>query len=56
MSDIINWVTTNWISIVAALWALEKLIEAISVLTKTKIDDNVGIWLGKILSRFFPQK
>ena len=52
----IGWITANWITVVASLWALEKLLETVSVLTKTKIDDNIGIWLGKILKQFFPQK
>lgn len=34
---------------VAALWLLEKALEAISVLTPWKWDDNIGVILGKIL-------
>jgi hypothetical protein len=37
---------TPW---VAALWLVEKALEAISVLTPWKWDDNIGIILGKIL-------
>lgn len=43
---------TPW---VAALWLLEKALEAISVLTPWKWDDNVGVILAKIL-KFIEEK
>lgn len=42
-------ILTNLTPWIAALWLLEKALEAISVLTPWKWDDNIGIILGKIL-------
>jgi hypothetical protein len=56
MADIINWVQTNWIGLVAALWALETLISIVAPLTPWKWDDSIGRWLGSILAKFFPKK
>jgi hypothetical protein len=50
-----EWITAHWIEIVAALWALEKLLETVSTITPWKWDDNIGIILGKILRTFFPK-
>ena len=52
MDNIIAMVTsilTNLVPWVAALWLLEKALEAIAVLTPWKWDDNVGVILAKIL-------
>jgi len=40
---------------VAALWLLEKALEAIAVLTPWKWDDNLGVILAKIL-KFIDEK
>lgn len=50
-----DWLANNWTTVVAALWAFEKLLEVISTLTPWKWDDNIGVILGKILKSFFPK-
>jgi len=54
--DIIGFISNNWVSIVAALWAFEKFLEAVSVLTPWKWDDNLGVILGKLLATFGGKK
>jgi len=56
MNGIINWITTNWVQLVAALWLIEQLLRAISELTPWKWDDNLVKVLAKILKSFFPKK
>jgi hypothetical protein len=51
-----NWILENWVSVVAALWALEKFLELFSTLTPWKWDDNVGVILGKLLLLFGGKK
>lgn len=48
---ILNWIQANWAQVVAALWAFEKLLEVVATLTPTKLDDNLGVILGKILAK-----
>lgn len=50
-----EWITTNWMSIVAALWSLDQLLKIVAKLTPTKIDDNIADYLGNILAKFFPK-
>jgi len=51
-----EWLTNNWVHIVAILWSLDQLLKVVAQLTPTKVDDNIADILGKILARFFPQK
>lgn len=50
-----DWLTHNWVTLVASLWAFEKLLEVVATLTPWKWDDNLGVILGNILKRFFPK-
>jgi len=56
MNGIINWITTNWVQLVATLWLIEQLLRVISELTPWKWDDNIVKVLAKILKSFFPKK
>lgn len=51
-----EWLTANWVNIVAALWSFDQLLKIVAKLTPTKVDDNIADYLGSILSKFFPQK
>lgn len=51
-----EWLTDNWVSIVAALWSFDQLLKVVSKLTPTKFDDNLSDMLGNFLARFLPKK
>ena len=46
------WIHTHWAQLIALGWALEKVLEILTQITKWKGSDNLGIILGKFLSRF----
>lgn len=50
-----EWITTNWLNIVGALWAFDQLLKIVSKLTPTKVDDNISDYIGEFLAKFFPQ-
>ena len=56
MNSIINWITGNWVQLVAGLWLLEQLLRLISELTPWKWDDNIVKVFSKILKSFFPKR
>ena len=56
MNSIINWITGNWVQLVAGLWLLEQLLRLISELTPWKRDDNIVKVFSKILKSFFPKR
>lgn len=56
MNGVIEWITLNWVNVVAALWLLEQLLRLISELTPWKWDDNIVAVLANILKAFFPKK
>lgn len=56
MGDLITWIQTNWVQVVAGLWAIEQVLRIISPLTPWKWDDNLVSMLGKLLQKFFPKK
>lgn len=51
-----EWLTNNWLDIVAGLWAFDQLLKIIAKLTPTKIDDNIADYIGTFLARFLPKK
>jgi hypothetical protein len=51
-----EWLTANWVSIVAVLWSLDALLDLVSPLTPWKWDDTIASWLGSMLAKFFPKK
>ena len=50
----ITWVASHTVQFAAVGWAIEKLLEVVSVLTPWKWDDNLGVLLAKILQKFAP--
>lgn len=42
-------------SIVAILWIVEKLLETVGTMTKSKLVDNIGVYLGDALLALFPK-
>ena len=48
-----EWITSHWVEVVAALWSLDQLLKIIAQLTPTKVDDNISDVIGKILATFF---
>lgn len=55
MQAIIQWVQQNWVQLGIALWGLEKVLEAVVVLTPWKGDDNLGVILAKLLKNIWPK-
>ena len=55
-SQIIKYISENWVAIVAALWLIEQAMRAVSLLTPWKWDDNITAVLTNILKKFFPSK
>lgn len=53
---IVTWVQTNWVGLVAALWAFEQFLRIISPITPWTWDDNIVTIMGKLLQQFFPKK
>ncbi len=56
MGGFIEWLKTNWVETVAALWLIEQTFRAISEITPWKWDDNLVKIFAKILRSFFPEK
>jgi len=55
-AQILDYISHNWVAIVAALWLIEQAMRAISKLTPWKWDDNITAVLTNILKKFFPTK
>lgn len=51
-----QWVTDNWVNIVAALWTFDQLLKIVSKITPTKVDDNISDYIGKFLAAILPKK
>jgi hypothetical protein len=51
-----DWITQNWVQVVAGLWLLEQLLRLVSELTPWKWDDNIVKIFSNILKSFFPKK
>ena len=51
--DIFGWFTTHWVSLGVALWGLEKALEVLVTITPWKWDDNLGVILGKLISKLW---
>jgi hypothetical protein len=51
-----EWITANWVNVVAALWTFDQLLKIIAKMTKNKVDDNISDYIGKILAMFLPKK
>lgn len=51
-----EWITQNWVNIIAALYALECFLSLVAPMTPWKFDDNIAGWLSKLLKQFFPKK
>ncbi len=52
------WVSSKWpfiTTIVSVLWLVEKLLETIGTVTKNKLVDNIGVYLGDALVALFPK-
>lgn len=52
--DIITWISTNLVAIVALGWAIEKVLEVVGTLTGNKQIDNIGELLATWLKKLFP--
>ena len=50
-----EWLTENWVGLVAALYGLECFIAFVSRFTPWKWDDNLAGWMGTLLRKFFPK-
>jgi len=50
-----DWLKTNWIELVACLYALEMILAFVSRFTPWKWDDNIAGALGSMLRKFFPK-
>jgi hypothetical protein len=55
-SQIVNYIMTNWVKIVAALWLVEQVLRVISEMTPWKWDDNIAKVFTGILKKFFPKR
>lgn len=59
LSIIGTWLTSHWpvvTSIVSILWLVEKALEVIGTVTKNKLVDNIGVYLGDALVALFPKQ
>jgi len=56
VTGIIAFVQTNWVAMVAALWALEQFLRIIAPLTPWDWDDNIVTMFGSLLAKWFPKK
>ena len=51
-----DWIQTNWLTIVATVWSIDQFLKLIAKLTPTKWDDNVTDIIGNFLAKFFPKR
>lgn len=54
--NIVTWLQTNWIGIVAALWSFDQFLKVVGAINpQLNWIDNLADGLGKILAQFFPK-
>ena len=56
MSGVASWLVTNGTALVALLWAIEKVLEAVGTLTGNKQIDNIGVLVATWLQKLFPNQ
>lgn len=51
-----DWITANWINVLAVIGALDGLFYAVTKITKSEVDDNAYVWVHNIVLKFFSKK
>lgn len=51
-----DWLSSHWVELVAAIYAVDCLLDFIAPLTPWKWDDTLASWLGSFLAKYFPKK
>jgi hypothetical protein len=48
---IVSFVTTNWVTIVAGMVLLDRVLEFVGAITKNQTIDNLAITLGNLIAK-----
>lgn len=52
----VEWITANWVNVLAAVGAIDAALYAITKLTPTQADDNFYTMVHNFVLKFFPKK